>query len=388
MRIAQFIQTIDATAGGTSTAFLGTLAALRTRAELSVQAFCARPADGDPAWPVVNAAPARFTLAPYGRSIRPGPLGRAVVDAARARSFDLLHMHGLWSPDLLAAGAACRRAGIPYVWEPHGMLVREAYNQKRLKKEVFMAMGLRATLKAAAAMVFVTPEERDHSLIPAGYPRERLHAIPLPVEPPTFPIDAAFRAAARTRFGARPGEPVVVFLGRLHPVKRVEIAIRALATITPEQRPRLILVGGGEEAYERTLRELAAALNVAEWCVFSGWVRGDDKWAALAAGDVLTLNSLHENFGYVAVEALCVGSVPVLTRNLAIAGELHEAGLAEISEPQPADLGKAWQRAIARARQQPEAVLNRGRAWVDEHLAPSAIGVRLAGLYQGIARPH
>lgn len=388
MRIAQLIQTIDATAGGTSTAFLGTLAALATRAELSVHAFCARPADGDPAWAVVNAAPARFTLAAYGRSIRPGPLGRAVADAARAGSFDLLHMHGLWSPDLLAAGAACRRAGIPYVWEPHGMLVREAYNQKRLKKEVFMAMGLRATLKAAAAMVFVTPEERDHSLIPAGYPRERLHAIPLPVEPPKFPIDAPFRAAARARFGAKPGEPVVVFLGRLHPVKRVEIAIRALATFTPQERPRLILVGGGEEAYERTLRELAASLNVAEWCVFSGWVRGDDKWAALAAGDVLTLNSLHENFGYVAVEALCVGSVPVLTRNLAIAGELHEAGLAEICEPQPADLGKAWQRAIARVRQQPEAVLNRGRAWVDEHLAPSAIGVRLAGLYQGIARPH
>ena len=51
--------------------------------------------------------------------------------------------------NLLAAARACLRAGVPYVWEPHGMLVREAYAQKRWKKELFMALGMRRALCGA-----------------------------------------------------------------------------------------------------------------------------------------------------------------------------------------------------------------------------------------------
>ncbi len=178
-RIAHLIETMDVQAGGTSTAFLNTFAAIREQPFCQpVHAFTRRPPTTDPSMQRVQAAPDAWSLADgLGRYVIPGDLGRLVARAAQSRSFDLLHIHGLWSPDLLAAAQACARAGIPYVWEPHGMLVREAYQQKRLKKELFMTFGMRTSLRNAAALVFVTAEERDHSMIPRGIGPDRLHVV-------------------------------------------------------------------------------------------------------------------------------------------------------------------------------------------------------------------
>jgi glycosyltransferase involved in cell wall biosynthesis len=399
MRIAHLIQTVDVRSGGTSTAFLNTLAALRAcgGGGLRWSAFCARPPEGDPAWAEINRAdageaPGRFHLADgpgaLGRGLGPGELGRAVVRAVEAGGIDLLHIHGLWSPDLLAAGLACRRRGVPYVWQPHGMLVREAYAQKRLKKEVFMAVGMRRALQGAAAMLFVTAEERDHSLIPRGIGPERRHVVPLPVR---MPQDAAagsppYRAESRARFGIAADAPCIVFMGRLHPVKRIEMAIDALALLRARHTgARLLLIGGGDDAYGQSLRQHARRVTGGEDAVvFAGWVQGEDKWRALAAGDVLTLNSLHENFGFVAVEALCVGTMPVLTSNLAIAAEMRAGGVAEVCEPAAPALAEGWSRALT--ANPGGAVLERGRAWVREHLGLEAVGKRLLDVYQQAMR--
>ena len=378
MRIGQFIQSIDTTAGGTSTAFLNTLAALRTRPEIIALAFCSPPVEGDPAWAQIRANPGTFTcVSGHGRAVWPGALGRAVVRAIESGELDLLHIHGLWSPDLLAAGLACVRRGVPCVWEPHGMLVREAYAQKRWKKELFMALGMRRALAGVASLGFVTADEREHSIIPSAVGLDRQRVVPLPVAMPPMSITPEMRRAARVRFGLPADAPVIVFMGRFHHVKRIDMAMRALAAAAiPDAR--LLLVGGGEE--EPALRALAGSLGIADRVVFAGWVRGDDKWTALAAGDVLTLNSIHENFGYVAVEALCVGTEPVLTSNLALVREIGAAGVATIAAPDERALGAALADALSRRNWQ--ATLARGGAWVREHLSPEAVGATLEALYR------
>ncbi len=384
MRIGQFIQCIDVTAGGTSTAFLNMLAALRTRPRLNLHAYCTPPVDGDPSAAEVARRPNDFTCVKgYGRAIGPGPLGRAVVADVEARKFDLLHLHGLWSPDLMAAALACARMGIPYVWEPHGMLIREAYAQKRWKKELFMSLGMRRALRGSAALLFVTTEERDHSRVPSGIHRQKQHVIPLPVQMPGFTPDQAYRLRARTRFELPPAAPCVVFMGRLHPVKRVELAIRA-ASIAAKQLPdlHLLLIGGGDEPYVQSLRQLANDSPMKGRIHFAGWVQGDDKWLALAAGDALTLNSVHENFGFVAVEALCVGTMPVLTDNLALADELKRGGVAIIAQGTETTLAAAWVEALHANRAAP--IGDRGRAWVAANLSTAAVGERLETLYDSI----
>ncbi|MBY0313593.1 MAG: glycosyltransferase [Phycisphaerales bacterium] len=385
VRVGQLIETVDVQGGGTSTAFLAVLAALRSQSEIQPHAFALQPPSSDPAHADIGAHPREWTLSEgRGAGLRPGSLGRSAAEALAAKKLDVLHVHGLWSPDLLHAGRAALRAGVPLVWQPHGMLVKEAYAQKRLKKEIFMALGMRRVLRAASALVFVTSEERDHSIVPSGIERARQQVVPLPVNMPGEPISAAFRARARERFGLPAADPVIVFLGRFHHVKRVDMAIRALAR-SKTARLRLLLIGGGDE--EPKLRALAAELGITDRVTFGGWVQGEDKWLALAAGDVLTLNSIHENFGYVAVEALCVGTLPLLTSNLAIAKEIGPktgggAGVAEVCEPTIDALAAGFDAGIARSRAMSDEQRKIGRSYVDAHLSPNAVGSQLGSMYQ------
>jgi glycosyltransferase involved in cell wall biosynthesis len=383
LRIGEVIQSIDVQAGGTATAFLGVVAAVRSRPELALRAYAAPPPEGDPAWTEIRGhADEWTTVAGYGGMLGPGAFGKSVIADIRAGKLDVVHLHGLWSPDLLAIGRACMDAGVRYVWQVHGMLARDAYAQKRWKKDLYMAMGMRRAICGARAVVFATAEERDQSLSPASIGAERQIVVPLPVEMPRMDVDGAYRRAARERFGLPANGPVVVFMGRLHPVKRVDMAIRALAAMPDEYgETRLLILGGGERDFENGLRALASRLKVLDRVVFGGWVKGEDKWRALAAGDVLTLNSVHENFGYVAVEAMCVGTTPVLTSNLALARELPtDERVSVVAEPTDEGLANGLARAL-RVRDAAVA-LREGRAWVSAHLSAEAVGERLLALFR------
>lgn len=385
MRIGQLIQTVGVQGGGTSTAFLSTIAALRTRPDLEAHAIALRPPPGDPAWADINARPSAWTLAEgEGRNLRPGDLGARAARLIRERHIDLLHIHGLWSPDLLAAARAAEDAGIPCIWEVHGMLVREAFAQKRWKKELFLAAGLRRALRAAAAVLFVTDHERDDSVLPSGIPSARRAVVPLAVQMPEFNISSEYRRTARERFGIPADAPCVVFMGRFHHVKRIELTLGAVAHLGGSlAQTRLLIIGGGEQAYADELKALARRLGLGDRANFAGWVQGEEKWQALAAADVLALNSIHENFGYVAVEALCVGTRPVLTNNLALAAQLAEVGLAEVAESSEAGLSKALERALGRRGE--SGFAERGAAWVSDHLSPQAVGALLHDLYHRAA---
>lgn len=383
MRIGQLIQAVPQAAGGTTTAFLGTLASL-SAAGLEWRAFTQRPSADDPVRAQISVRAGHWTLADRSGAVRPGDLGAKVADAIAKREIDLLHMHGVWCADYLVAARACRRAGVPYVWQPHGMLLTEAVAQKRWKKELFLAFGGRAALARAASVLFVTGDERDHSPLPAGVARRDV--VPLAVETPSLPVDLALRRRARERFGLPADAPVVCSMGRLHPVKRIEMLLEALAGLTRDGREALLLLaGGGEAEFEARLRERAERLGISGRVVFAGWVRGDDKWLALAAGDVLSLQSVHENFGFVAVEALCVGTLPVLTSNLSLAGELSRAGMCVVAEPTPEGLRAGLAGALA--RQDPGKTIQDGPAYVGKSFCASAIGGRLLAVYEAASGP-
>jgi glycosyltransferase involved in cell wall biosynthesis len=384
VRIGQLIESIPASSGGTTTAFLGTLSALEAAGADHWLALTLRPAPDDPAWARINAAPDRWRLASSAGKLRPGDLARLATDVIRAGEIDVLHIHGLWCADHLPAAAACARAGVGLVWEPHGMLMGEAMARGALKKRAFLALGGARALRTAGSLLFVTAEERDHSVLPRGIGPDRRDVVPLAVEGPHEPIDAARRSAARAWAGLPPGAPVIAFMGRLHPVKRIELLFEAFALVK-DREARLLIAGGGDDEYARSLRARAAELGLGERVSWTGWVRGEDKWRVLACADALSLQSVHENFGFVAVEALLAGAMPVLTDNLALSGELAGAELAIVTPPAPDALAAGLQRALD-GRDAP-GLLARGGAYVGEHYSPAAVGRRLMTIYQRVASP-
>ena len=117
------------------------------------------------------------------------------------------------------------------------------------------------------------------------------------------------------------GAPTVLFLGRLHPVKGVDILLDAWPAVRARHPgARLIIAGEGTPQYEAELRSRAAARGAdAASVAFPGFVRGADKVAALAAASVCVLPSLHENFGISVLDSVAAGVPIVVTPGVQLA---------------------------------------------------------------------
>jgi glycosyltransferase involved in cell wall biosynthesis len=108
----------------------------------------------------------------------------------------------------------------------------------------------------------------------------------------------------------RPGEygDYVLLVGRLEPVKRPELAIRAMAHVPAPLKLFVVGQGSQREAAERT----AAHLGIADRIVFVGTASGDDLVALYAGALAVIYVPFDEDYGYVTLEAFLAGK-PVIT---------------------------------------------------------------------------
>lgn len=243
---------------------------------------------------------------------------------------DLVHVTALFSASSLAAlsyallPAALKRLPSgqplptlrPVVLSPRGALLPWAMAQRAERKREVLRI-LRPLLRRVAGWHCTSDDEAQaiaalRLLGPEAAVAVVGNGVILPPAEPTS--DAASLALA-ARLSALP-RPQVVTLGRIHPVKNLELAIAALARLRrlPGCAQATLLVAGPERAgepYGAALRAQAAAAGLAEAVIFLGLVTGAAKAALLSHADVLWLPSHMESFGNVVVESLAAGT-PVL----------------------------------------------------------------------------
>ncbi len=133
----------------------------------------------------------------------------------------------------------------------------------------------------------------------------RFRVVPLGLDLDRFAaIDGSARQWARRQLGVRHGEVVCTFVGRIAPIKRVDLLIEAFAAaraVNPQLR--LFLVGDGEQRSD--LEQRAAALALGDFARFFGY-RGDLEliWAA---SDIAVLTSRNEGTPVSLIEAAAAG---------------------------------------------------------------------------------
>jgi D-inositol-3-phosphate glycosyltransferase len=168
--------------------------------------------------------------------------------------------------------------------------------------------------KEADRLVASTLVERADLAWHLGADPARVTVIPCGVDVELFRPRPA--APARARLGLD-AEHVLLFVGRLTPIKGLETLLRALAVLRSDgfatARLRLLVVGGtkGEEAGSGHLRRLAHDCGIADWVDFRGPQPQPVLTDYYAAADLCLIPSRYESFGMVALEAMASG-VPVV----------------------------------------------------------------------------
>jgi len=153
-----------------------------------------------------------------------------------------------------------------------------------------------------------------------GYPRERLHVVPLAAQRPV----AAARAA---------GENLLIASGQRRPYKNWDGLIRALALVEETIRPRLVITGGGKG--EDPLASVVRETGLEEWVELRGWVDDAELSDLRGRARALAYPTMAEGFGLPVLEAMATG-LPVIASDLPV---LREVGGDAALWFDPHDLG-------------------------------------------------
>jgi glycosyltransferase involved in cell wall biosynthesis len=256
---------------------------------------------------------------------------------SHARTFDLFHIHGLWMYPTSAAMAVARKLGIPYVLTPHGALNEWAMRRSRWKKRLLLALWERKNIRSSGAVHFFHSAEPISSMVRAELPRTVY--IPNGIDPESLePMPP--RGLFRDRFRLHDRQ-IVLFLGRLHPVKGLDLLVEAFEGVA-QRRSNVVLVIAGPDTngYREILERNIARRGLSACVILPGMLMGVEKRAALADADLLILPSYQEGQSMAVTEALCCG-VPVVITNACHMPEvaIHGAGL--IVENSATDLMEA-----------------------------------------------
>lgn len=272
---------------------------------------------------VVDREGVRVRYLPWaGSGLRQWPRDRAVLEAEVAAA-EVIHVHGLYNLLGPLAMRAARRAGRPCVLEPLGMFTPRGHNQ--WVKRLYHAAFTHRMARQARVVIATSPQEFTELKPLAELPKLVLRRNGIDLAPfERLPSGSDFRRTLNLPDHRR----IVLFLGRLSPVKNLEQFIEAFARVRPENTT-LAFVGPPEGDYLVKLQATAERLRVTDAIAFIGPLYDNAKLSALAAADLFVMPSLIESYGNAVAEAVAAGLPVLLTDTCGIAPAIHErAGLA------------------------------------------------------------
>jgi glycosyltransferase involved in cell wall biosynthesis len=318
--------------------------------------------EGVPVRYVARAFPTRF----FGARVR-GPL-----TAALAR-VDVCHIHGVWHVPGWWAAPLARAAGVPYVVSPRGMLLPLAVERGRWRKAIAYTLIERGNLRGAA-LLHATSEQEAAAL------RDLNLGVPVAVVPNGVNLDDAHRAMRgyRARLGIPADAFIVLFLGRMHRIKRLDLLADAFADVcATHPSAHLVLAGHDEHGLvPDLLRRLSAH---GDHVHAPGAVHGADKWALLKDADVMVQCSDSESFGIAVAESLAAGVPVIATRTCP--WSLLEARGCGFWVDQTAPAIAAAIRTLVRDPARRNAMGERAAAVAREEFGWDRIGVAMRTLY-------
>ncbi len=243
--------------------------------------------------------------------------------------YDVIHSH-YWMSGV-AAGFLQKKWNIPIVQMFHtlGHMKNKVARHSEIIEGAYRLDGEQQAMDNAARVIAATPAEFEQLTTLYSINAKKINIIPPGVDNSHFyPIP---KDEAKAVIGIPQDSCMLLFVGRLEPLKGVDTLIKAIALLKDEYhqnlcRYHLAIIGGDpdgcpEDPYSEIyhLRNLCHELGLDETVVFLGKRDQSTLPYYYSAAEMLVMPSFYESFGMVALESMACGT-PVVAS--------HTGGLA------------------------------------------------------------
>lgn len=302
------------------------------------------------------------------------------LDAA-VRAAEVVHMHGLWQYHSRRGAAVARAARVPYVMAAHGMAEPWALRHKRWKKRLYLALVESKNLRRASCLHALSRPEIGHlrdlapwtpvCFVPNGVDLAAFDAMPP-------------RAALEAQHPELKDKFVLLFFGRVHAKKGLDLLAEAMGALASEFPQLHLLIAGKDDGALAPFDARIAELGLSRRTTYVGHVSGEEARRVWAAADAFTLPSYSEGFSMAILEAMA-NRLPALFTTACHFPEAAAADAAVVVEPQVEALTQALRELMERSPEERRALGANGRRLVESDYTWDQQAARLASVYEWLS---
>jgi glycosyltransferase involved in cell wall biosynthesis len=231
------------------------------------------------------------------------------------KQYDVVHMHVYRTFQNIVLYYYCRKYKIPYVMDAHGSV--PYFIKKNSIKKIFDKFIGKSILKNASFLLAESKKgiEEYKKIIPD------LLDSQLRIVYPSFDLEEFKSLPDQGKFRKSQGLSseinIVMFVGRLNPIKGLEFLIRSFAKFASNSpNSKLYIVGEDEgTGYRASLVDIAKGCQLEDLVVFPGFLTGYDKLSAIMDASVLVQCSQQEQGPRVPFEAVLLGTPVIVTKH-------------------------------------------------------------------------
>ena len=231
------------------------------------------------------------------------------------KNFDIIHLHGFRSFQNILVHYYAKKYSIPYVLQAHGSVL-PFFAKQRLKRVYDQVWG-NNILKDASKVIALTKTEAEQYKM-MGVDEAKIEIIPNGIDLSKYD-DLPEMGNFRGNYSITDDEKVILYLGRIHKIKGVDLLVEAFADLVKELDGVKLVIAGPDDGFLPTLKAQIENLNIDNRVVFTGPLYGNDKLEAYVDADVYVLPSVYEIFGVTPLEACACGTPVIVTDRCGIA---------------------------------------------------------------------
>jgi glycosyltransferase involved in cell wall biosynthesis len=319
------------------------------------------------------------TLAGHNFTCAPGLAGALRREIG---AFDLVHLHEYRSFQAMAVRHYAVQQRTPYLLSAHGAVL-PFFAMRGLKRFFDKVYGDRILRDAALLLALSAAEEDQYRKM--GIPGLKIDQVPNGIdlsEYETLPARGAFRA----RYGIRPDQPVVLYLGRIHPIKGIGFLVDAFSLTTGAFPAARLVIAGPDDGHRASLEAQVARLGLDDRVTFTGPLFGAAKREAMVDADLVVYPSVFEIFGLVPLEAIMCGTPVIVTDSCGCGNAVRKSGCGRLVKyGDTGELARTMGDMLAGDPDR-EARVRAGREYIGANFSWGPLVTRLEAIYEDCVR--
>ncbi|AKM82210.1 MAG: glycosyl transferase group 1 [Berkelbacteria bacterium GW2011_GWE1_39_12] len=220
------------------------------------------------------------------------------------KNYDVIHIHEFFTYQSIITGRICHKLNKKYVFQPHGSLFSAARKSKFYTIKNFIIKRFASLALNSSAVIVLNEKEKKGVLEILPQIKSKIEIVPNGLDLSEYwnikPADV------RKSYGIPHKDKIIVFIGRIHRQKGLDISLKVLSKIK-DRLSFTFLIIGPDEGERANIERLARRLGLQDRIIFTGLLSGIKKLEILKSADLSLLNSRSEGLPTSLLESAALG---------------------------------------------------------------------------------